>query len=281
MLDTLKFLTQITPPRNYKNADSLDRVANYIYNRLSSCGLDVTFQEFQVDGKIYKNVVGSLNKHCKKTLIIGGHYDVCGDTPGADDNASAIAGLIQTAKLLSAIKDKLNFRINFVAFTLEEPPYFMTEHMGSYVYVKYLKEKKIDVIGMINYEMIGYYSTEANSQQYPWEQMEAIYPSVGNFIAIVANETSSKFLDLFDFKNIDNQLQSIEVVLPDFLSNMTASDHLNFWKFGFHAIMVTDTAMLRNPNYHKDTDTLDTLDIEKMQHAVDIVVEAVANIETK
>ena len=178
MFDTLKFLTQITPPRNYKNIDSLDSVADYIYKRLSSCGLDVTFQEFQVDGKIYKNVVGSLNIHCKKTLIIGGHYDVCGDTPGADDNASAIAGLIQTTKLLSAIKDKLDFRINFVAFTLEEPPYFMTEHMGSYVYAKYLKEEKIDVIGMINYEMIGYYSTETNSQQYPWEQMEAIYPSV-------------------------------------------------------------------------------------------------------
>ena len=122
MYETLKYLTQIQPPRNHKNIDSLNKVADYIKSRFEDIGLEVVFQEFNVDGKVYKNVIGTINPEYDKRLIMGGHYDVCGDIQGADDNASAVAGVVESARQLQQYKDDLNFRIDFVAFTLEEPP---------------------------------------------------------------------------------------------------------------------------------------------------------------
>ena len=122
MLETLKYLTQIKPPRNFKNIDSLNNIASYLENRFKDIGLKTFFQEFIVDGNEYKNVIATLNPQYEKRLIIGAHYDVCGNFQGADDNASAVAGLIQTAKQLYEIKDNLPIRIDFVCFSLEEPP---------------------------------------------------------------------------------------------------------------------------------------------------------------
>ena len=160
MIEILEKLTQIKPARNYENIDSLNEIANFLKDKFENLGLEVSFQEYEADGKIYKNVIASINTQYEKRLVIGAHYDVCGEFQGADDNASAVAGLIQTAKKLYAIKDILPIRIDFVCFTLEEPLYFGTENMGSYVYAKYLFDNKIDVIGMINYEMIGYFTNE-------------------------------------------------------------------------------------------------------------------------
>ena len=281
MYDTLQYLTQIKPSRNYKNIKSLNKVAEYIKSRFESIGLKVTFQEFVVAGKVYKNVIASLNPEYKKRLVFGGHYDVCGDIQGADDNASAVAGILESAAQLYKWKKDLNFRIDFVAFTLEEPPYFATEKMGSYQYAKYLKDNKIDVIGMINYEMIGYFTDEPNSQDYPLEEMKVFYPTIGDFIAIVSNESSVKLLDKLDFTNCDKKIKSYNIVLPDIYADITASDHLNFWQFGFEAIMVTDTAYFRNKNYHTVDDTLETIDFKKMQYVIDMVVEGVVNLGIK
>lgn len=136
MLETLKYLTQINPPRNYRNIESLNNVASYLEDRFKEIGLKTLFQSFLVDENEYKNVIATLNPQYEKRLIIGAHYDVCGDFQGADDNASAVAGLIQTAKQLYEIKNLLPIRIDFVCFTLEEPPYYGTENMGSHVYDK-------------------------------------------------------------------------------------------------------------------------------------------------
>ena len=274
MIKTLKYLTQIQPPRNYRNIDSLNNVASYLENRFKDKGLETSFQNYVVDNNEYKNVIATLNPQYEKRLIIGAHYDVCGDFQGADDNASAVAGLIQTAKQLYAIKDILPIRIDFVCFTLEEPPYFGTENMGSYVYSKYLFDNKIDVIGMINYEMIGYFTNEnvdlSKLSMFITKKQADI--SKGNFIAMVCNEQSQNFMSEFDFENIDKNIEYVEAMIPTPINQITASDHLNFWKFGYKAIMVTDTAHFRNPNYHTENDTLETLDVNKMQYVVDLVV---------
>ena len=277
MVKTLKYLTQIQPPRNYRNIDSLNNVASYLDDRFKDIGLETYFQNYVVDNNEYKNVIATLNSQYEKRLIIGSHYDVCGDFQGADDNASAVAGLIQTAKQLYEIKDMLSIRIDFVCFTLEEPPYYGTENMGSHVYAKYLFDNKIDVIGMINYEMIGYYTNEnvdlSKLSMFITKKQADI--SKGNFIAIVSDEQSEEFMSEFDFEKIDKEIEYVEAMIPTPINQITASDHLNFWKFGYKAIMVTDTAHFRNPNYHTENDTLETLNINKMGYVVDLVVESI------
>ena len=277
MVKTLKYLTQIQPPRNYRNIDSLNNVALYLEDRFKDIGLETYFQNYVVDNNEYKNVIATLNPQYEKRLIIGAHYDVCGDFQGADDNASAVAGLIQTAKQLYSLKDILPIRIDFVCFTLEEPPYYGTENMGSYVYAKYLFDNKIDVIGMINYEMIGYFTNEnvdlSKLSMFITKKQADI--SKGNFIAMVCNEQSQNFMSEFDFENIDKNIEYVEAMIPTPINQITASDHLNFWKFGYKAIMVTDTAHFRNPNYHSENDILETLDVNKMQCVVNLIVESI------
>lgn len=279
MIETLEYLTQIKPARNYLNISSLNKVADFLKNKLNCLGLETSFQNFIVENREYKNVVASLNTHFTKRLVIGAHYDICGDFQGADDNASAVAGLIETAKELFKIKEKLNFRVDFVCFTLEEPPYFGTENMGSFVYAKYLYENKIDILGLINYEMIGYY-TQNNvdiSKLESFITKKQADTTKGNYIAMVSNNESKAFLEKFDFHNINKEIEYVEAVIPSPINQITASDDLNFWQFGFNAIMVTDTAFFRNPNYHTKFDTLETLNTEKMKEVVDLIVKGVMN----
>jgi len=278
MFDTLRKLTKISPPRNHSNMDSLNIIAEYIYNRFKENGLSVSFQEFEVNGNIYKNVIGVMNPEKEKTIIIGGHYDVCGDQQGADDNASAIAGLVETSKIL---QDKnVNYRLEFVAFCLEEPPYFGTENMGSYIHAQSIKDK--NVIGMLNYEMIGYYSEEENSQSYPLEFSLFInkdLPTVGNFISFVANSSSSSFLQKLNIEDTLSNIETFPIVIPEVFEDLTASDHLNYWKINIPAIMITDTAHFRNPNYHSDNDVLETLNLEKMKHTIELTAKLIENLK--
>lgn len=275
MKETVQFLTQIQPPRTYAHLTTLNRVADYIKTRFEKIGLEVSFQEFEVDGNMYKNVIAVLNPQYEQTLLFGGHYDVCGEIPGADDNASAVAGIIESARQLYDHREKLPFRVEFIAYVLEEPPYFNTPQMGSYVHAQSLRDEGREIIGLINYEMIGYFSDEAGSQEYPVDEMEKIYGDVGNFIAITANPASAPFLEQLNIGAVEAKLPVHEMVLPDTLADITASDHLNYWEMGFNAVMVTDTAHFRNPHYHQPTDTMETLDFEKMGYVVDAVVEAV------
>ncbi len=274
MLQTLKYLTQIKPARNYKNIDSLNNVALYLENRFKYIGLETYFQNYVVDNNEYKNVIATLNPQYEKRLIIGAHYDVCGNFQGADDNASAVAGLIQTAKQLYSLKDILPIRIDLVCFTLEEPPYYGTKNMGSYIYAKHLFDNKIDLIGMINYEMIGYYTNDNVdlSKLLMFITKNQADISKGNFIAMICDAQSKEFMSEFNFEKIDRKIEYVEAMIPTPINHITASDHLNFWKFGYKAIMVTDTAHFRNPNYHTENDTLETLDVNKMQYVVDLVV---------
>ena len=271
----VEFLTKIRPFRNYENLGTLVKVCNYITQEFENVGLHIEEQKWIARGKEYTNIIASYNSHKFKRLIIGAHYDVCGDQPGADDNASAVAGLLESARLIAKNAPNLDYRIDFVAYCLEEPPFFGTNEMGSYIHAKSLYDSKIDVIGMICYEMIGYFSDEPNSQNYPSPELAKIYPSVANFIIVVGIEEYTNFNNrvhklMSENENIDTQVISFPT--NDGLAGL--SDQRNYWKFGYKALMINDTSFIRNPNYHLATDTIETLDFDKMTEVINSVYNA-------
>jgi len=271
-----EFLTSIRPFRNYKNLASLNKVADYIKKEFSAYGLSIEEQTWEAEGNIYRNIIASYNTTAAKRLIVGAHYDVCGDQPGADDNASAVAGLLETARMLAEEKPSLNYRIDFVAYCLEEPPFFATANMGSFVHAKSQFDAKVDVLGMICYEMIGYFSDTPGSQNFPIPQLAALYPNTGNFIMVVGIEKYKTFnKTFFEHMKTNSEIGVYAIDFPTGQDLAGLSDHRNYWHFGFPALMINDTSFLRNPNYHEVTDTLDTLDFTKMKAVVEGVYRGV------
>ncbi|MDN5476491.1 MAG: M28 family peptidase [Chryseobacterium sp.] len=264
----LTALTQTPEFRNHKNTDQLNAVADYIKQNFSKYGDSTIFQEYNADGKTYKNVITSFGTENKKRIIIGAHYDVCGDQQGADDNATGVTALLELARMLK--DQKLNYRIDLVAYTLEEPPYFRTENMGSHIHAQYLKDHNIDVYGMASVEMIGYFKDEKDSQSYPLGILSWVYGNKGDFITLVKKFGAGDFVNQFSnqFKE-SNQIKTETFTAPKFVKGTDFSDHLNYWKFGYSALMITDTSFFRNKNYHQTTDTLETLDLVRMTRVID------------
>ncbi len=266
----LKAIIETKEPRNYKNIKILNQVSDYIHVEFSKYAEEVSFQNFEVNGNTYKNVISVFGKENKETIVIGAHYDVCGNQDGADDNASGVAGLLELSRLLE--NQKLKYRIELVAYTLEEPPFFRTKNMGSYIHAKKLKEENINVYGMICLEMIGYFKDSENSQSYPLPQMTQLYGNTADFITVVGKDTPSLFKKKFA-ENFTQQdfIKAYSIFAPESMEGIDFSDHLNYWGFGFDAIMITDTAFFRNKNYHEDTDTIDTLDPKKIVEVINAV----------
>lgn len=263
----VEFLSKLDPPRSVQHPGSLDKSLCYMERAFSAMGMSPARQVFGVGGSEYSNLMAVVNPDKSKTLVIGAHYDVCGQTPGADDNASAVAGLLELARIINRHKDTIDFRVIFAAYANEEPPFFGTEHMGSWVHARSLKEEGADVRLMICLEMIGYYTEERGSQRYPSFLLKPFYPSRGNFIAVVCDFGSRRFLG--PIRNaLKRRLPCRTLVGPRKLPGLAFSDHRNFWKAGFAAVMITDTAFFRNPNYHQTIDTPETLDYNKMSRVV-------------
>lgn len=262
-------LAAIQPPRNPENRESLDRTSEYIFRRWEEAGLSPRFQDFQVRGLKYRNVLVNYGPLHGPRLVLGAHYDVCGDTPGADDDASGVAAILELGRLLATQKPKLPFGIEMAAYTLEEPPFFGTSDMGSHHHARLLSETGVKVKLMLNLEMIGYFSDEPGSQEVPHGQ-EGIYPSVGNFVLVVGAggdpALTGKVQDELA-RNCECPVQSIHFPYTDGLAGM--SDQSNFWKFGFPALMVSDSNFYRNPHYHKPSDLPETLDYTRMTQVVD------------
>ncbi len=280
-IDTIKqHLIKITKTkdyRNHKNIGQLNEVANYIKLQFQKHSDSVFFQNFNVEGNTYKNVICAFGTQHKKRIIIGAHYDVCGNQEGADDNASGLVGLLELARLLKG--EVLNYRVDLVAYSLEEPPFFRTEHMGSFVHAKHMADEDIDLYGMVSLEMIGYFSNKENSQQYPDDKLKEIYGNKGNFITVVNEFDKQDFAR--EFGTGFQTHTKVKTVIFDSPPNMPAidfSDHLNYWRFGFSALMVTDTAFLRNKNYHRKTDTMDTLDITSMAEVINGVFKTLLKL---
>jgi Zn-dependent M28 family amino/carboxypeptidase len=272
----VEFLTSLQPARNYLNLDSLNRAADYIKGEFEKLRGTVTEQPFTADGRRYRNIIASFGPSEAARIIVGAHYDVCGDQPGADDNASAVAGLLATARLLHQHQAPLPYRVDFVAYPNEEPPYFATEHMGSAVHAKSLHEAGVPVRAMLCYEMIGYFSDQPGSQHFPNELLAALYPSVGNFIIVVGKMGQETFVH-----QVQAQMQAHagsldvqQISLPENMALAKLSDHRNYWDYGYDAVMINDTSFLRNPNYHEPTDTIDTLDFSRMAQVVNGVFGA-------
>lgn len=271
-------LTQIPKFRNHKNLDQLNNIADYIYENFEKYSDSTSFQEYKVDGKIYKNVICSFGTENKKRIIVGAHYDVCGEQQGADDNATGVSAILELARMLKG--EKLNYRIDLVAYTLEEPPYFRTENMGSYVHAKYLKDHNIDVYGMVSVEMIGYFSDKEKSQNYPMGILSWYYGNKGDFITLVKKFGAGKFVKNFNHNFKDsNQIKTETFSAPKFVSGVDFSDHLNYWQFGYSAVMVTDTSFFRNKNYHEPTDTIETLDLPRMVKVIDAIFLSLINLK--
>ncbi len=259
-------LSTVFPPRS-DDVEKLHVTASYIYQEFSKSNKDTEYQNYDVWGVEYKNVVSSFGPKSDEIIVIGAHYDSADGLPGADDNASGVAGLLELSRLL---KDaQLEVEVQLVAFSLEEPPYFRSRDMGSFHYAKSLNDSNANVVLMINFEMIGYYTDAENSQEYPMPWLSGVYPEVGNFIALVG--AYSEIPELRALKRSMSRFSGLPVVsinAPPFFPGMTLSDHLNFWWFGYSALMVTDTAFYRNKAYHTKADLPETLNYKKMAFVV-------------
>jgi hypothetical protein len=256
-------------PRTPLCPNSLVRAANYIHSVFDEAGLSATEQDYQYNGQRVANVLATAPAAAGASAyyVVGAHYDTVPGTPGADDNASAVAVMLGLASRLR--RAKLNAPVLFVAFTLEEPPAYLTGHQGSRMFVHQCQSNGHRVLGAIVLEMVGY---TAPRQRYPFLPRWPFYPADGNFIGIIGNWRSLRFghsVARGFRKNRDLQVESLFLPFDGrLLPETRLSDHASFWDAGLPAVMVTDTAFFRNPNYHLPSDRIDTLDFSFMTQLV-------------
>ena len=253
-------------PRDVDHAENLHRLAEYLAGEFKSLGARVSYQEFAVEQISYKNVLAEYGPQTAQVVVIGAHYDTAGDQPGADDNASGVAGLLELGRLLG--QAKLTTKVVLAAYALEEPPLFGTESMGSAVHAKSLLTNRASVKLMISLEMIGYFSDRKNSQGFPFSLLKLFYPSTGNFILIVDQVFSNQARRLKKRMSAASHLPVYSINAPAWVPGVDFSDHVNFWRLGYPAVMVTDTSFYRNDAYHSRADTADRLDYQKMAQVV-------------
>lgn len=272
----VEFLTDSTQDRSHENIERLNEVASYIYDDFRSSGCDsIEYQTFEVEGSEYKNVICEFSGESEELIVVWAHYDVQ-HFAWADDNASGTAGLLELAALLWNQKPNLKNPLQLVAYTLEEMPHFRTANMWSYKHAEMLKQKGSEVKYMISLEMIGYF-TEEQVQKYPVPFMDLLYPKEWNFIALVWVMWKSWHLkDIKKSMKWVMQTDLYTMKAPSFVSWIDLSDHRNYWIFDYEAYILTDTSFFRNPNYHKVTDTINTLNFEKMSDVVNGVYRVVS-----
>ncbi len=265
-------LAAMVPPRNAKNVASLDKSAEYILEEFRKTGGRTEIQRFTQDGKEYRNVICSFGPEAGERIIVGAHYDVQGDQPGADDNASGVAGLLELSRLVQSLKAELKYRVDFVAYTLEEgqlSKHPFARHYGSYIHAGSLAQAGISVRAMICLEMIGYFSDRSHSQKYPLFFLRWFYPDKGNFIAVVGKWGQGSLVEkVKESLAAPSQVPVESLTAMSLVPGVSFSDHQSYWKFNYPAVMITDSAFYRNKNYHKPGDTADTLDYDRMAEVV-------------
>lgn len=285
-LENLKrHLREIARERNFKTSpQSLRAVRSYIEKELVSYGYQVFSHLFVHAGQNFSNCIAQLEKESDKPrFIVGAHFDAVPGSPGADDNASGVAALLECARLYAEIIEQISssivsrdcFSVEFIAFDLEE--YGM---IGSRTYVQKLKKDKTAVVGMLSLEMVGFASQEKESQKMPIF-LKPFFPNVGNFIGLVANGLSKKFLKSVEkiFSEVEN-LPVESLVLPAngwIFPDARLSDHSPFWDEGFPALLVTDTSFYRNPHYHSASDQIQTLDLNFLAKVTEAVTRTLLN----
>lgn len=273
----IDFLSKDCCPRANDFPANQIKARDYLKKELEKCVKDVSLQAFDVEKRTYWNIHAVIPGKNPERLIVGAHYDSCGLTPGADDNASGVAGVLELARMLK--NSQPEYTIELVLYTNEEPPWFGTENMGSAHHVKQLSQASIPVKAMICLEMIGYFDESDDSQNYPLPGMDLLYPSRGNFIAIVGNLNSISLAKSVQ-KGLEPYISTVRLNSPATggRTGLDFSDHRNFWEAGHSSVMVTDTAHYRNHHYHELTDISDTLNYSKMASLVQGLYEAVARL---
>lgn len=264
--------------RDVNNYDKLREAAQYITRKFRESGYEVEFQHYEAHGKTVKNIIAAKPGTAKpeEVITIGAHYDSF-DNPGADDNASGIAALIETAKLSAGAPTRRS--IEFVAFVNEEPPFFHTEEMGSRVYTKLAKKAGKNIRAGLILEMLGYYSEKPDSQCYP-AHLTSLYPNQANFIAVVGNRASHPLAIRVAASFKQNSSIPVEIIPADAVPEGDYSDHWSFWQEGYSAVMLTDTSFYRYIHYHQAGDTYDKLNYHAMGEVVkglDAVIKELAN----
>jgi hypothetical protein len=273
----VQFLSEDLRPRSVSHPENLERAANYIATSFRSAGARTALQQFDARGEKYANVIGEFGPldPTAPVLILGAHYDAFSNAdslPGADDNASGVAGLLELARLLST--EQLERPVMLVAYANEEPPFFGSDLMGSAIHANQLAAEGRRVSGMICLEMIGYFTPR---QAWPNQLFGLLYPSSGDFIGVTGG-WSDRHLARVVKRSIAASGGVPVVSFSGLRQTSDASDLRNYWPHGWPAVMVTDTAFLRNPHYHTSRDTADTLDYSKMARVVDGLLNAAVTV---
>lgn len=252
-------LSVVIGERNVRNRpEKLDVAADWIRDQWKDQGLDPKEYSYEALGKECRNIeVDFAGPDTGPLIVVGAHYDSPEASPGADDNGTGIAVLLEIVRALN--REPLGVRLRAVAFVNEEPPFFYTETMGSMVYAKMAKDRKDPIRLMIALETLGFYTEEPKSQDYPWG-LGALYPDKGNFVGVVGCLSGRpdvvKITPLLrSATDVPIECASLWYKLP----GVSLSDHASFWRNGFNAVMITDTAMFRNAHYHQLSDQVQTL----------------------
>ncbi|MFP5391391.1 MAG: M28 family peptidase [Gammaproteobacteria bacterium] len=260
---------------------ALERSARYIETTLESLGYQVRTQPFEAGGQKVRNIEVSLNASAaapRRLYIVGAHYDSAPGAPGANDNGSGSAALLELARLLKPLKLPAGTELRFVFYVNEEPPYFMGPDMGSMRHARALHEQgqKVEAVWIL--ETIGHYTKERNSQRYP-PGLENRFPNAGNFIAIVSTLEARELVDrtLVAFKGASD-FPAEGLAAPASVGGVTLSDHASYLRYGYPALMFTDTAFMRYPHYHTPQDTPDKVDYASLARVVDGLVKALGKL---
>lgn len=254
--------------RSLERPGSMEAAAEYLRGEWERMGYAVEVTPYMVDGQRVYNLAVELPGRQPELVIVGAHYDTCLAYPGADDNASGVAALLELSRRLRGFTPDRTIR--FVAFANEEPPHFKDpEAMGSSVYARQLRADGHEVAAMLSLESIGYFSDEPGSQRYP-KIVAPLYPSTGDFIAVVGKNSSRPLVRaVVDELERHGPVPVESIAAPATITGIDWSDHWSFWQAGWpDAVMITDTAVFRNPNYHEPSDTPDTLDYERLAWVV-------------
>jgi len=282
IIQTVRFLSEENHPRTAIR-ENKEKTIDYIVHSFTDTGFEVTRGEFAIKRFIsdvdfpapshphdqiaielnqgtFANIHAMKKGKTDKRIVVGAHYDAVASSPGADDNASAVAVLVELAHLLKETTE-LNCDVELVSYDLEE-----AGCLGSQYHAKKLKAQNVDVVCMLGMDLVGYYSDKENSQDYPVSAMSLLYGTKGDFLVMTGRQEDAKLLaDATKAFRSAAMLKVISLPAPKGLEDLLSrSDHAPFWQEGYHALFFTDTAEFRNKNYHESTDTWDTLDYDRL-----------------
>jgi len=250
--------------RNIWRLEKLGEAADYIEQTLQTQGYTVRHQEYDARGVPSVNLEIAIpgTSKANEIVLIGAHYDSVIGCPGANDNGSGVAALLEIARLLNHQRQARTIRL--VAFTNEEPPFFLRGDMGSKVYAAKARRRNENIVAMLSLETMGYYSEKPHSQEYPFP-FSFFYPHTANFIGFVGNLRSGKLVkqSLTAFRR-HTKFPSEGTAAPGWITGIGWSDHWSFWRQGYRAIMVTDTAFFRYRYYHTAMDTPEKIDYDRL-----------------